>query len=311
MKIQMLYEFVALAEMLNFTRAAQKMNITQPVLSRHLKLLEEMFGAELLRRDTHGVELTSSGELLFTEARKIISQYEQSLAAVHSFTGKCRRGLKIVFLGEAIQGELIRALKSFRERYPDIVIECSDCELDEAVEQLREHSCDLAFLIRPNFIENTLFEGMHIKNDALSVAVHHQHPLASRGRISLRELSPWPVIRVDPACFLMSDNYSTAFLTRYGISYRLEKEYPNLKTCCFNLEFNHEAVLLLPKHRNYLLGRHCVQLDILEDDYWFELEVVWERDNGNPCTRLFINHFRQFLQEASRESEEKCALLTS
>ena len=70
MKFQLLYEFVALSEMLNFTKAAQKMNITQPVLSRHMKTLEEHFGAELLKRDTHVVELTSSGHLLLDEAHR-------------------------------------------------------------------------------------------------------------------------------------------------------------------------------------------------------------------------------------------------
>ena len=89
------------------------MNITQPVLSRHMKTLEEHFGAELFKRDTHVVDLTSSGHLLLDEARKIILQYENSLDVMSKFTGKSKKKLKIAFLGEAVQQVLVDFLAEF------------------------------------------------------------------------------------------------------------------------------------------------------------------------------------------------------
>ena len=68
MKIHLFREFITLAETLNFTKAAEKSCITQPVLSRHIKELEDFFGTPLFLRDTHGVKLTSAGELLLSEA---------------------------------------------------------------------------------------------------------------------------------------------------------------------------------------------------------------------------------------------------
>jgi DNA-binding transcriptional LysR family regulator len=294
MKIQLLYEFISLSEMLNFTKTAQKMNITQPVLSRHMKNLEEQFGADLFRRDTHGVELTTSGQLLFHEARKITTQYESSISLMNSFTGKSRRKLTITFLGEALQRPLVEFLNHFKALYPDIAVDCRDSELDEALSYLDDQTCDLGFLIRPSFVENVLFDDVHIQTDAICVAVNRHHPLARRSRISLREIEHWPVIRIDPGHFALSHEYSTEFLDKYNIPYRLEKEYPNLKTCCFNLEFNQQAVMLMPRHREYLLSDNCVLLDVIEDDYWFELEVVWDRKNPNPSIQLFINEFRKF-----------------
>jgi DNA-binding transcriptional LysR family regulator len=296
MKIHLLYEFISLSEMLNFTKTAQKMNITQPVLSRHMKTLEEQFDAELFRRDTHGVELTSSGQLFFDEAKKIVNQYEKSISLMNAFTGKSRRKLTIAFLGEALQRPLVQFLNHFRTLYPDIAVDCRDSELDEALSYLEEQTCDFGLLIRPNFLDNVLFDDLHIQTDSIGVAVNRDHPLACCGKISLREVEHWPVIRISPANFVLSDKFSTAFLDKYNISYRLSKEYPNLKTCCFNLELNRQAVLLIPKHRGYLLSENCVLLDVIEDDYWFELELVWDRKNPNPSMHLFINEFKKFLR---------------
>ncbi|MEC5344618.1 LysR family transcriptional regulator [Brenneria populi] len=297
MKIQLLYEFIQLSELLNFSRAAQKMNITQPVLSRHMKALEEQFGAELLRRDTHSVELTSAGKLLSVEARKVIQQYESSLSAVNAFTGKSRRRLTITFLGEAIQHVLVKLLTRFQRSHPDITVECRDSELDESLLFLEQHVCDLGLLLRPNFLENKKFNSLTFQTDALCVAVNKNHPLAGRGRVSLREVSKWPIIRVDPREFCLSEEYSTRFFDCYNIDYHLDKEYPNLKTCCFNLEFRERVALLMPKHRGYLLGANGVLLDVIEKDYWFNLELVWDNKNANPCISLFLNEFKFFLNE--------------
>jgi len=296
MKLQLLYEFVALCEVLNFTKAAQRMNITQPVLSRHMKTLEEHFGAELLKRDTHVVELTSSGHLLLNEARKIIQQYENSLNVMSKFTGKSKKKLKIAFLGEAVQQVLVDFLAEFNAEFPEVVIDCRDSELDEALSYLEDQTCDFGFLIRPNFVENELFEDLFIQSDTIGVAVNKHHPLAKQKTVSLKEIEKWPIIRVDPASFVLSHQFSTEFLDRYQVPYHVEKEYPNLKTCCFNLEFNHRAVLLMPRHRSYLLSENCVLLGVKEDKYWFDLELVWDAKNRNPSVPLFLRQFRKFLQ---------------
>lgn len=296
MKMQLFYEFISLSKLLNFTQAAQKLHMTQPVLSRHMKQLECEFGVELFLRDTHGVQLTSAGELFVEEAKKIIHQYESSLSAINMFTGKSRRSIKVSFLGEAVGSVLAQFLNLFRKDYSDVVIECQDSELDEAIDSLENQTSDLGFLVRPNFLENKL-NSLYIESDSLCAAVNKKHPLACRKRVSLKDVVKWPLIRVNPCNFNLSELYSTNFLNRYNIPFTLYHEYPNLKTCCFNLEFNDQIALLMPKHRQYLLGTDSVLLDLVEDDFWFELEVVWDKKNTNPCTFLFLKEFKKFLAE--------------
>jgi DNA-binding transcriptional LysR family regulator len=301
MKIELLYEFIYLTESLNFTKAAEKLNITQPVLSRHIKQLEDQLDAHLFRRDTHGVELTSVGYIFLEEAKKITNQYERSIIQINTFTGKNRKKLNITFLGEAIKNVLVEFLVVFRAQFPDIAVECRDSELDEALGYLEDRSCDIGFLIRPNFLENSRFKTLLIQKDAVCVAVNKRHPLAKLGKVSLNDVAKWPIIRVSPGEFVLSEQFSTAFLDKYNIDYTLHKEFPNIKTCCFNLDFNSEAILLMPKHRGYLISSNCKLLDVIEDDYWFEVEMVWDKDNPNPTIAPFLKLFEKYLSSMTTQ----------
>lgn len=297
MKIQLLREFLMLSELLNFTKAAQKLHITQPVLSRHMKELETYFDTELFRRDTHKVELTGAGQLLCAEVRKITHQFDHSMSVMHTFTGRSRRKLSIAFLGEAINQLLIELVDGFRHQYRDVAVDCRDCELDEALVLLDNQKYDLGFLIRPNYIkQRSNFNALQFQTDPLCVAVNRGHVLANRQKVSLAELVHWPFIRVDPRDFALSESYSTHFITRHGLDFTLYKEYPNLKSCCFALELNQQAVLLMPRHRGYLLGNNSVMLDLDEEDCWFALEMVWDKNNINPCLTLFIRDVSAFLE---------------
>ena len=301
MRIGRLYEFILLSDLLNYTKAADKLNITQPVLSRHIKQLEEQVGAELFRRDTHGVELTSIGYIFLEEAKKITTQYERSLHQVNTFTGKSRKKINVAFLGEAIESILREFLVVFRSQCPDVVVECRDSELDEALTYLEQRTSDVGFLLRPNFVENDRFETMLVQTDQLVAAVNKRHPLAKKDAISLWDISKWPIIRVNPGEFELSDKFSTAFLEKQSIPYQLKREFPNLKTCCFNLSLDDEVILLMPRHRSYLLSDDCKAITISDNQYWFEVEAVWDDENVNPVVPVFVKSFKTFMATLQKE----------
>lgn len=299
MKIKLLREFLILAETLNFTKAAQKIHITQPVLSRHVKELEEYLGTELLCRDTHRVKLTSAGNLLREESRKIIQQYDNSLLVMNSFTGQNKQKLSIVYLGEAFNHILYEVINNYRLHYPNVSINYRDAELDEAIEYLKTGLYDLGFVLRPNlfdkFDEFDNFSSLTFLTDTLCVAVNKEHELATCQTVSLKDVVHYPIIRQDPKEFSLIESYTTDFLKKYGLKFKIYKEYPNLKTCFFNLELNKDAILLVPKHRLYLLGKNSVLLDLIEQDCLFNMELIWDCKNINPCISQFIKEFKQFL----------------
>ncbi|WP_051977472.1 LysR family transcriptional regulator [Necropsobacter rosorum] len=305
MKLQLLREFVALAEMLNFTKAANRLYMTQPVLSRHIKELEASIGTELLIRDTHRVALTSAGEVLFIEAKKILQQYDDSIAVIHRFTGKSRLKLSIVYLGDAFSHLLSGVVSNFKQKYPDIATSYHDAELDDALNLLSLREYDVGFVLRPNFLNRTTrrwlkekfnFNRLSFQTDPLCIAVNKHHQLAAQETISLKELENCLIIREDPKRFLFSKIFSTDVLLMQGLDFKLYKEYPNLKTCAFNLEINKDVVLLIPKHRAKLLGPNSTLINIKED-YHYIMELIWDPRNPNSSIPKFVKEFERLLAQ--------------
>jgi epsilon-lactone hydrolase len=87
-ELRHLRAFAAVADELNFSRAAQRLYISQPALSRQIRTLEKLVGCRLLRRDTHSVELTATGEALLASARKLLSGLDEALSAARALGGE-------------------------------------------------------------------------------------------------------------------------------------------------------------------------------------------------------------------------------
>src|SRR4051812_15943988 len=87
-EVRHLRAFVAVAEELNFSRAAERLYLSQPALSRQIRSLERLVGCELLRRSTHRVELTLAGDALLDRARKVLGELDEAIAAAQSVGGE-------------------------------------------------------------------------------------------------------------------------------------------------------------------------------------------------------------------------------
>ncbi|TDQ56819.1 LysR family transcriptional regulator [Mesocricetibacter intestinalis] len=306
MRIRLLREFITLAEMLNFTKAANKLYMTQPILSRHIKELEDKFGTELFDRSTHHVTLTSAGELLLQEAKKIVQQYDDSVFRINTFTGQNKNKLSIVYLGDAFSHLLADVLGAFKQVYPHVSVSHRDTDLLEAFNLLKSKEYDLGFVLRPAFIDNLSEEMLKEKsnfctlpfaNDPLCVAFNKSHPLAGCEHIRLQDISQYPIIVEDLKETPWAKMYSTDFLQMQNLPFSIYKVYPNIKTCAFELELNNNVVLLLPKHRRFILGANS-RLMVLEDEqkYSYVMELIWHPQNGNPYLPRFIKKFTEIIK---------------
>ena len=122
MNIQQLKNIVALSEKLNFTRAAEEMNIVQPAFSRQIKQLEEEIGVRLFDRNKRNVSLTVAGSFFIDESKKILNQLNKAVLE----TAKIDKGesgeIRIGFTHSALQTTLPKLLKSIRKYLPDLKI---------------------------------------------------------------------------------------------------------------------------------------------------------------------------------------------
>lgn len=142
--------FLALAEDLHFGRAAQRMFISQPALSRQISALERRMGVGLVRRTTRRVELTPAGQALLPEARAVVEAADRLGEVIRS---QSRRGcgrLMVGFIGaEAAMPYARRILAEFRRRYPESELEMRSLDLVNHVQALVSGEVDAAFLRQP------------------------------------------------------------------------------------------------------------------------------------------------------------------
>src|ERR1700686_1178331 len=138
--------FVAVAETLHFSKAAQRLGMAQPPLSQQIKRLEQLVGHRLFDRTTRGVKLTLAGQLLAERARTTIEKIEDDLAQVRRL-GRGEEGtLTVGFSGSVMFSELPAAIESYRRRYPKVELRLRELVTSAQIAALLDGTLDLAFL---------------------------------------------------------------------------------------------------------------------------------------------------------------------
>jgi LysR family transcriptional regulator, benzoate and cis,cis-muconate-responsive activator of ben and cat genes len=145
MELRQLRYFVAVAETGNISRAAQKIFLTQPALSRQIKALEEEIGQCLLERQAHSIRLTPAGEALLREARELLRHAEQVLETVRA-TGKGVR-LRVGYAPSLASGLLSAAVENFSQVHPGARIELFDLSTAEMCAGLQNDTLDVAVTV--------------------------------------------------------------------------------------------------------------------------------------------------------------------
>jgi DNA-binding transcriptional LysR family regulator len=146
MELRQLRYLVALAEELNFTRAAAAEHIAQPALSQQIRRLEEEVGVALVQRTTRHVSLTEAGQLLVVRARRILAELESAHSELEALRGIDRGHVTIGAIHTMGPIDLSLVLAEFHARYPQVALSVREHTSEECAELLRIDEVDLAFL---------------------------------------------------------------------------------------------------------------------------------------------------------------------
>src|SRR5919202_4669249 len=140
LELRHLRYFLAVAEELNFTRAAERLHVAQPALSAQIRQLETQLGCGLFERTTRKVELTPEGRVLAEDAREIIARADHAVARVGAAARGERGVLSIGFLLHGASETGTEILVRFGERFPEVELESIDAAtLEEAQARVRDH----------------------------------------------------------------------------------------------------------------------------------------------------------------------------
>jgi len=178
---------VSFAEDLNFSRAAKRLGISQPPLSKQVGALEAALGVKLFQRGSHGVSLTPAGRALLVEAYRLLDQTEQIWRSVTKVGQEEHGTLTIAAVSTAFHLWIPKLLDAFRIRFPHVTISLKECTSIEAVLALRRSEVDIAFAFAER-IPSPL-QPIELFHDRCSVALPKHHRLANRDIISLADLA--------------------------------------------------------------------------------------------------------------------------
>ena len=193
MDVRQLRQFIAVAEALNFRRAAERLGMAQPALSQSIKRLEEELGVDLLIRNRKAVRLSSAGEAFLVESRRTVAQIERA-ATIARRAGSGRAGcLRIAFISPAAHFPIAGAVRVFHAQFPHVDLELTESTSGEIVKLLENGQVDIGVL-RPVVGSNKTLVTESIEKDRFVVALPARHQLAKLASLKLSQLADYPFI---------------------------------------------------------------------------------------------------------------------
>lgn len=192
MDLKQLRCFIAVAEELHFARAAERLHMAPPALSRQIRLLEDELDVRLFSRTTRTVTMTRAGSVFVDEAREVLARTQRAAHTVQDAARNAGEVLRIGALDTAAAGLLPEVLVGFRQAFPAIDIQLTEATTSRQLQGLVTGRLDIGFL-RPPVVEPDL-QWELLFQERLLVAMLSSHRLASSDRVNLRSLLKEPLI---------------------------------------------------------------------------------------------------------------------
>lgn len=305
MELRHLRYFVAVAEELHFGRAAERLHIAQPPLSRQIRDLEREVGTPLFERVARGVELTPAGLAFLPEARLTLAQAERAqrtaLRAAQGETGRLRVG----FVEAATYaGILPNVLGFFRMHLPNIGLSLLELDSIEQAEWLRDGRIDVGLLHSPPADAERWLHVEPVYADPMVAAVPHVHALADRTRLSLGDLADEPFVLFPrtsaPALF----DGIVARCRDAGFSPRVVQEAVGWHTIAglvaagMGVSFVPRA---LARHQRPMVAYRPVR-DLGVD---VQLYAAWRRGRQSPVRERFVTTLKAVAGAKPKEKRKK------
>lgn len=194
MELRHLRYFVAVAEEENVSRAALKLHVSQPALSRQIRDLEDELGFLLLERSAKSVRLTEAGRMFLTEARAVLQRADDAVRAARAIADGGSSELHVGYAPSLTTQILPPTLRAFQAELPKVRVRLHDLSTEEMLAGLREGKLQIAFVVRstPTILRGLRFQ--ELLRAPICLAVTPKHPLAGRRLVTLKEVADEPFI---------------------------------------------------------------------------------------------------------------------
>lgn len=290
MDTRLLESFVAVAEELHFGRAAERVRITQPALSRQVRRLEDELEVELFVRDRRNVELTDAGRAFLEEARAILHRVDLARQMLR----QAERGeigtLSFGYEESTNYSVFPNVVRLYRERFPGVALELHEMSTAEQIEALLGGEIDVGLVQEPLYTEELRVET--VLYESLVVALPDHHPLAAESEVALEDLADEPFVFFPrwtrPGCYDMI----IGLCRMAGYAPNVVQEIES-KQSLVGLVAAGMGVSLVNEYVNRLRRPGLVYKNIIQSDAQVNTALAWPPENETPLISKFLNVARE------------------
>lgn len=200
MNLKTLYYFIVVAETGNITRAAQKLYVTQSMLSKNIMALEERMGLPLFERSSRDLRLTRSGRYLYIKWKDMIIQYQREIEQAELMASAKVEKLRVgCFPLMDVISFLTPYMENVHARYPEISIEILRMNYNRLLEHLNSRQLDVMFILSEDIPDNTkYYEWQEVATIPIVAVVNRKHPLAGKDCLRVEDLEDEKLMVNDP-----------------------------------------------------------------------------------------------------------------
>lgn len=285
MELRQLQYFIAVAEELNFSRAAERVKITQPPLSLQIQNLEKELDIVLFYRNKRQVKLTDAGKLFYTEVCKIFNHLERAVEDAkrtqHGEIGAIRVG----FVGSATYDILPSILREFRNLYSEVEVHLFEMSTPMQLEALHEGEIDIGVLRPP--VNDEIIHTEIVSTVPCVLAVPKQHPLLKIKNVSLSDLKTYPFV------MLSRKTWSNLYDEILGLCNPIIQQEALEFQTVIGLVAAKLGIAVVPQSAVNLHTQDVVYLDLDDQLPVASMGIAWRQKDQSPLVQSFIQLARE------------------
>jgi DNA-binding transcriptional LysR family regulator len=302
MELRHLRYFLTIAEERHFGRAAQRLHMTQPPLSRQIQELEEELGFALFDRARRRVELTPAGAVFLDHVRRVFDALDLAVhRARRASVGELGR-IVVGYISSLAYSGITELIRAFHERFPLVELNLREMSPQAQLEALKEGQIDVG-LVRGS-VDDASLAAECVRREPLVVALPAGHELAQHKRVALEMLAREPFIifprQRGPAFF----DQIMALCRAAGFSPRIAQEAPQLDI--LSLVAAGFGVAIMPESIRHT-GRKGLAIRAIVGAPSTDLHVAWRADDASPALREFLSFVRSVGVSDARGERRKRA----
>jgi DNA-binding transcriptional LysR family regulator len=286
MELRSLQYFVTVAEELHFGRAAERLQLTQPALSKQIARLEEELEVQLFTRTKRTVRLTAAGQILWKQAMQILAQVDEAIQLTKRTACGEEGQLRIGFTETATHTVLPALVRNFRDRFPKVELTMLQLCTEAQVTALKERQIDIAFLHPP--IDDRGLKLHSILEEEFVAVLPKHHPLVRYEQIPLSAFTDEPLI-VHPRQEgpVLYDGFIQV-CQQAGFQPKIVQESISTQTrvCLVAAGI---GITFVPESVQSLVGTDVVCRVLADCPIKLKFAAVWRQDSAAPTLQEFLN----------------------